>query len=74
MARAADIRAEGVIVALLPKGRCRVALVNGHRLVAWRKRSQSGARLEIGMKVYLEISPCDVAQGYLVEQKTNLRQ
>jgi len=74
MARTSGIHAEGVITAMLPKSRFRVALVNGHLLVAWRRRGKSVAHLEVGMRVNLEISPCDVAQGRLIEQEIHLRQ
>jgi translation initiation factor IF-1 len=74
MARAGDIRVEGLILAWLPKGRCRVALSNGHQLIAWRRHGDRTALPAVGTSVELEVSPCDLSQGRLVQTKRNLAQ
>jgi translation initiation factor IF-1 len=61
------IVAEGLIVAVLPKGRFRVELANGHRLLAFARRRHHAAvtKWAIGDKVVVEVSPCDVSKGCL---------
>jgi translation initiation factor IF-1 len=61
------IRAEGVIVAVLPQDRFRVELANGHRLLAFplkRDRVQAG-NLVAGDRVQLLVTPFDVSKGCL---------
>lgn len=67
MARPDALEADGVIVSELPKGRWRVELPNGHRLIVWRGRKLAGTLLVPGQQVKLEISPGDFSQGRLLE-------
>jgi translation initiation factor IF-1 len=59
---------EGVIVEALPKLRFRVELPNGHRLLAHVPRCQQAAagELAVGQRVAMEISPCDLSKGSIV--------
>ena len=68
MARPNALEAEGVVVSELLKGRWRVELPNGHRLVVWRGRNDSGVVLAPGKKVRLQLSPGDFSQGQLLKQ------
>ncbi len=67
MARPDALAAEGVIVSELPKGRWRVELPNGHRLIVWRGGRRAGAPLAPGQKVRIEISPGDFSQGRMLD-------
>ena len=62
------IKAEGVVVEVLPNSRYRVQLANGHRLLGFMGRQ---ARLRtappaLGEKVRLELSPYDLSAGRIV--------
>jgi hypothetical protein len=67
MARPNALEAEGIVVSELLKGRWRVELPNGHRMVVWRGRQNSGALLVPGQKVRLQLSPGDFSQGLLLK-------
>jgi translation initiation factor IF-1 len=68
MAREGAIKAEGVVVEVLPNTMYRVELANGHRLLAYvaGKARLSFARLAPGAKVRLELSPYDLSAGRIV--------
>jgi hypothetical protein len=51
-----------------------VALANGHRLIAWRRSGDRAALPAVGAPVEVEVSPCDLSQGRLVQTKKNLAQ
>jgi len=73
MAREGAIEIEGAIVEVLPNRMYRVELANGHRLLAYMtgKARLSFARLAIGDKVRLEMSPYDLSEGrIIVEMQT----
>ena len=61
-------KVEGVIVEALPKLRFRVELPNGHRLLAHvpRRLQDVAGRLTVGQRVALQISPCDLSKGSIV--------
>ena len=67
MARPDALQAEGVILMELPKGRWRVELPNGHRLVVWRGRNEASGPLVPGLKVRVQIWPCDFSQGRITK-------
>ena len=67
MARPDVLETEGVIESELPKGRWRVKLPNGHRLIVWRGRRVAGTLLVPGQMVRIEISPGDFSQGRLLK-------
>jgi len=59
------IQLEGRVTVVLPAGRVRVDLANGHQLVArvtMRRRQDIGA-LQVGDRVVLAVSPGDMSQG-----------
>jgi len=68
MAREGAIEAEGVVVEILPNKMYRVGLSNGHRLLAYMtgKARLSFARLALGDKVRLELSPYDLSVGRII--------
>ncbi len=68
MAGADAIKAEGVVVEVLPNAAYRVELANGHRLVARLagRARLSLARVMAGDKVNLELSPYDLSKGRIV--------
>ena len=68
MARESAIEAEGAIVEVLPNRTYRVQLANGHRLLAFvaGKAQMSFARLTVGQKVRLELSPYDLSVGRII--------
>jgi translation initiation factor IF-1 len=68
MARESAIEAEGAIVEVLPNRTYRVQLANGHRLLAFvaGKARMGFARLTIGEKVQLELSPYDLSVGRII--------
>ena len=76
MSREGAIKAEGIVVEVLPNKTCRVELKNGHRLMAFypgRARLRL-PRLAPGDKVNLEMSPYDLSEGRIVEETgKNLR-
>ena len=73
MAREGAIEVEGAIVEVLPNRTYRVQLANGHRLLAFvaGKARLGFARLAVGDKVRLEMSPYDLSVGrIIVEEQT----
>jgi translation initiation factor IF-1 len=70
MARASGIEVEGVVVEALPNTTYRVELANGHRLLAFvaGKARLSFARLALGDRVKLQMSPYDLSQGRIVTE------
>jgi translation initiation factor IF-1 len=75
MASEDAIRVEGAIVEVLPNRTCRVELSNGHRVLAYvaGRARMSFARLAVGDKVRLEMSPYDLSEGRIVvEDRTDL--
>jgi len=68
MPRESAIEAEGAIVEVLPNKTYRVQLANGHRLLAFvaGKARLGFARLALGEKVRLELSPYDLSVGRIV--------
>jgi translation initiation factor IF-1 len=74
MAREGAIEAEGVVVEVLPNRMYRVALANGHRLLAFvaGKAKLSFAPLAPGQKVRLELSPCDLSVGRIMVKKQTI--
>lgn len=72
MPRANAIEVEGTVVEALPNTLYRVALANGHRVLAHLpgRARRSQVRHAVGDKVTLEMSPYDLSRGRLVlEQK-----
>ena len=65
MARKDSIEVEGTVVELLPNTMFRVALVNGHRVLAHiaGKMRLHFIRILPGDKVLLEMSPYDLTKG-----------
>ena len=68
MAREGAIEVEGAIVEVLPNTMYRVELANGHRLLAFvaGRARLSFARLALGDKVRLEMSPYDLSEGRII--------
>jgi translation initiation factor IF-1 len=68
MRREGAIEAEGAIVEVLPNTTYRVQLANGHRLLAFvaGKARLGFARLALGEKVRLELSPYDLSVGRII--------
>ena len=69
MSRKDAFKVEGVIVEVLPKLRFRVELPNGHRLLGHvpRRFEAAAERLACGGKVAIDVSPCDLSKGRIVE-------
>ena len=63
------VRAEGRVTDCLPRGRYRVELANGHRLLAWARRNAPVTPLAVGTEVILDVSPCDMTQARLISEK-----
>jgi translation initiation factor IF-1 len=71
MPRANAIEVEGVVVEVLTNKTYRVELANGHRLlgfVAGQARLNL-TRIDVGNKVKLELSPCDLSEGRILVEK-----
>ena len=68
MLREDTIKIEGGVVAVLPRGLCRVELSNGHRLLAHLSvRLRSGqTELAPGDRVTVEMSPFDMSRGRII--------
>jgi translation initiation factor IF-1 len=68
MAREGAIEAEGSVVEVLPNKMYRVELPNGHRLLAFMtgRARLNFARLAMGDKVRLELSPYDLSVGRII--------
>ncbi len=66
------IELEAEVIGLLPAGRLRVQLSNGHRLVARvvRRRQAELGLLAVSDRVLVAISPSDMSQG-IVKQVLN---
>lgn len=68
------IRIGAVVEKVMPAGRFRVVLENGHRLIArvLRRRADEFAAVRVGDELQVRLSPGDMSQG-TVEQilKTN---
>jgi len=56
---------QGVVEDVLPDGRFRVTLENGHQMVAYTagKMKKHHIRILLGDKVSLELSPYDLSKG-----------
>ncbi len=65
MAKEELIEMEGVVEEVLPDSRFRVALQNGHQLIAYTsgKMRKHHIRILAGDKVSLELSPYDLSKG-----------
>ncbi|NWG38509.1 MAG: translation initiation factor IF-1 [Hydrogenophilaceae bacterium] len=65
MAKEELLEMNGVVVEVLPDSRYRVALENGHNLVAYSsgRMRKHHIRILAGDKVSLEISPYDLSKG-----------
>jgi len=65
MAKEEVIQTSGVVSEVLPDGRYRVTLDNGHALVAYSAGKMRKHRIRIlaGDKVLLDISPYDLTKG-----------
>ena len=68
MASENAIEAEGAIVEVLSNRTCRVQLTNGYRLLAFVAGNArlSFARVAVGDKVRLELSPYDLSSGRII--------
>ena len=68
------IKVEGLVVEVLSNKTYRVELANGHRLlgfIAGRARANL-PQIEIGNKVKLVVSPCDLSEGRIVIESQSL--
>ena len=68
MPRTHGLKAEGVVVEVLPNSTYRVELANGHRLLGFmgRRARLRTAALAPGERVRLEVSPYDLSAGRIV--------
>lgn len=68
MSREDAIKAEGTVIEVLPNNVFRVALANGHRILAHvsGKMRLHFVRIAPGDKVDLEMSPYDLSKGCIV--------
>ncbi len=68
MSREGAIKIEGTVVEVLPNSLFRVALPNGHRILAHisGKMRLNFVRIAAGEKVNLEMSPYDLSKGSIV--------
>ena len=68
MARADGIQVEGLVVEALSNRAYRVQLANGHRVRAFvtGKARLNFARMALGDKVLLEMSPYDLSEGRII--------
>jgi len=68
MSRTDAFQVEGTIVEVLPNKTCRVELSNGHRLTGFLTgKSRPGfARLTVGERVLLALSPFDLSEGRII--------
>ena len=73
MPREDFIEVSGSIIELLPGGVCRVALPNGHRIVAHASRQlrQEAADMAVGDCVTVEMSPYDMSRGRMLKRINN---
>ncbi len=65
MAKEELLEMQGVVEDVLPDGRFRVLLENGHQMVAYTagKMKKNHIRILLGDKVSLELSPYDLTKG-----------
>ena len=65
MAKEELLEMQGVVNDVLPDGRFRVTLENGHQMVAYTagKMKKNHIRILLGDKVSLELSPYDLSKG-----------
>lgn len=65
MSREGAIKVEGIVVEVLPNSLFRVALPNGHRILAHisGRMRLNLVRIAVGEKVNLEMSPYDLSKG-----------
>ena len=68
MAGEGVIKVAGAVVEVLPNKTYRVELANGHRVLAFvtGKARMNFARLALGDKVSLEMSPYDLSEGRII--------
>jgi translation initiation factor IF-1 len=74
MPRTDAFKVEGVVVEVLTNKTFRVELANGHRLLGFIA-GRAGAnlpRIEIGNKVNVELSPCDLSEGRIILERAAL--
>ena len=69
MPREDAIRLEGRVVEAQPNGTFRVELANGHAVLAFgaRRLQDALAGLAPGGTVILEMTPCDMTRGRIIE-------
>ena len=74
MPRANAIEVEGVVVEVLTNKTYRVELANGHRLLGFvgGPARRNLTRIDVGNKVKLELSPCDLSEGRILVEKESL--
>ncbi len=65
MAKEEMLEFEGVVAEVLPDARCRVALDNGHEVVAYTSGRMKKNRIRIlaGDRVTIEMTPYDLTKG-----------
>ncbi len=65
MAKEELVEMQGVVDDVLPDGRFRVTLENGHQMIAYTagKMKKNHIRILLGDKVSLELSPYDLTKG-----------
>ena len=65
MAKEELLEMQGVVEDVLPDGRFRVTLENGHVMIAYTagKMKKNHIRILLGDKVTLELSPYDLTKG-----------
>ena len=74
MPRTDAFKVEGVVVEVLTNKTFRVELPNGHRLLGFvaGPARPNLLRIEIGNKVKLVLSPCDLSEGRIVVEREAL--
>jgi translation initiation factor IF-1 len=74
MPRTHAIEVEGVVVEVLTNKTYRVELANGHRLLGFvpGQARLNLTRIDVGNKVKLELSPCDLSEGRILVEKESL--
>ncbi len=72
--RADALRVECRVIEAMPNGTFRVALANGHRLLAFTtsRTKQEFAGTKPGDKVKLQLTPFDLSTGRLVLEKKTI--
>jgi translation initiation factor IF-1 len=70
MARTDAFEVEGVVVEALPNKTYRVELANGHRLLAFvAGKARSTFSRAAGQTVKLKLSPFDLSEGRIIDEK-----